>query len=441
MNGESMREIVQRAVESAKRQGAAEVAAEGKVSREVSVEWRDGKLDTLSDATRRGLDLRLYVEGRYSRVSTSDLRPSAVDAFIANAVAMTRALAKDPQRALPDPELYRGQAKDDLKLADPAYETVTIDVRKRLAAAIEAAARAADPGGKIVSASGETWDALTDVYRVQSNGFEGSARATEFSISAAVTMQDADGRPLEWAEAGTRHFAELPDPGSVGRDAVARTLARMGTKKGATGTTTVVVEPRAGGVFMRHLLGPLNARLLQQKRSMYEGKLGKAIGSPLLCVADDPLIVEGFGSRLFDSEGIAARRFPLFEDGVLRNYYVDSYYARKLGMRPTTEKISNLSWKEGKRSCAEIVGGLKDGIVVTSFLGGNSNETTGDFSVGIMGARIRDGARAEPLSEMNLSGNQLELWKRLVEVGNDPYLSSPLRTPTFVIEGAQVAGT
>jgi PmbA protein len=442
MNGESMREIVQRAVESAKRRGAVQVAVEGTVSREVAVNWRDGKIEVLSESTRRGLDLKLYVEGRYSVVSTSDLRPSAIDAFLANAVAMTRALAEDPQRALPDPELYAGQAKDDLKLEDPAYETVTIDARKRIAAEIEAAARAADPSGKVVTAAGSTWDGMTEIYRVQSNGFEGARRETEYSYSAEVTLQEADGRrPSEWSESGARHFSELLDPASIGREATARALSRLGAKKGATGTVTIVVEPRASGGLFRHLYGPLMARLLQQKRSMFEGKLGVAIGSPLLCVADDPLIVKGLGSRLFDAEGMAARRFPLFEEGVLRNYYVDSYYGRKLGMRPTTERPSNVSVKTGTRSCAEIVGALKDGIVITSFLGGNSNETTGDFSLGIVGARIRDGARAEPISEMNLSGNQFEFWKRLVEVGNDPYVSSALRTPALVIEGAQVAGT
>src|SRR5512133_1619427 len=134
----AMREIAQRAVELGKKHGATEVAAEGQSSREVTVGWRDGKLETLADATRRGLELKLYVGGRYGEVSTSDLRPAALDAFIANAVAMTRALAKDPHRALPDPELYGGQAKDDLKLADPAYEAVTIDVRKQKAAEMEA---------------------------------------------------------------------------------------------------------------------------------------------------------------------------------------------------------------------------------------------------------------------------------------------------------------
>ena len=75
---------------------------------------------------------------------------------------------------------------------------------------------------------------------------------------------------------------------------------------------------------------------LQQKRSFLEGKLGQPIGSPLFDVTDDPLIPQAFGSRLFDGEGLAARRMPVFEKGVLRNYFLDTYYAKKLKMAPTT---------------------------------------------------------------------------------------------------------
>jgi len=151
--------------------------------------------------------------------------------------------------------------------------------------------------------------------------------------------------------------------------------------------------------------------------------------------------VKGFGSQLFDGEGLAARRRPLFEAGVLRGYYVDNYYGRKLGMAPTTARTTNLAWKLGTKSRAELIGGLKEAVLVTSFLGGNSNGTTGDFSLGIQGYRIRDGAIGEPLAEMNMSGNHLEFWKRLVAVGNDPYPYSSLRTPTLVFDAVQIAGT
>jgi PmbA protein len=77
---------------------------------------------------------------------------------------------------------------------------------------------------------------------------------------------------------------------------------------------------------------------------------------------------------------------------------------------------------------------------VTGFLGGNSNETTGDFSFGIAGFRIRNGQKVEPVAEMNIAGNLLTVWKKAVAVGNDVWLYSSMRTPSVVFDGVSVAG-
>ncbi len=226
----------------------------------------------------------------------------------------------------------------------------------------------------------------------------------------------------------------------VGRRAAERALGRVGAVKGASGLSTLVVDARAAGRLAGFLLGPLSAASLQQKRSFMDGRIGQPVGSRLLDVADDPLVRRGFGSRRFDGEGLAARRFPVFEQGVLRSYYVDCYYGRKLGLAPTTMRVSNLTWTTGERTRAQLLADVGEGVLVTSFLGGNSNGTTGDFSLGVSGFAIRGGRQAEPVGEMNVSGNHLELWTRLAAVGDDPYPYSTLRPPTLVFEGVQLAG-
>ena len=155
---------------------------------------------------------------------------------------------------------------------------------------------------------------------------------------------------------------------------------------------------------------------------------------------DDPLIPKAFGSRLYDAEGLAARKRPLFEKGVLRSYYIDTYYGKKLKMAPTSGGTSNLAWTLGAKPQAAILKDVGEGILVTGFLGGNSNGTTGDYSLGVQGFSIRGGERAEPVGEMNIAGNMLELLKKLTAVGNDPWPYSSMRTPTLVFEGVQLAG-
>jgi PmbA protein len=440
-NTPDMLEIARQATRLAVKAGAREAAAGAARSRRVDVQWRDGKLEKVSEATTRGLGLELYVDGRYSSLATSDLRPEALERFVEDAVALTRKLEPDPYRSLPEPRLYEGQAKVDLELVDPAYGKVDAARRRQLAQAAEAAARAVKGSEAILSVTTAFGDTFSESWRVHTNGFEGATRATDFGISAEVSVRDADGRrPEDWDYAAARYFSGLDGPEAVGRRAAERALGRRGATKGESAVLNMVVENRAAARLVGFLLGPMSGTALQQKQSFLEGKAGQQVGSPLLDLADDPLVVRGLGSRLYDREGIAARQLRLFEAGVLRNFYVDTYYGKKLGMPPTTRGMSNLAWRLGDRGQPGLLAQVKEGILVTGFLGGNSNGTTGDFSLGAQGFRLRGRQIAEPVSEMNVSGNHLELWRRMVAVGNDPYPWSAMRTPTLVFEGVQFAG-
>jgi PmbA protein len=435
-------EITRRAAELAKKKGATDASVGSYRARHVEVAWRDGRVEKVSESTTRGLGLDLYVDGRYASVSTSDLRPEALDRFLEDAIALARTLAPDPHRRLPEPELYRGQANVDLELEDPSYAGVTAAQRRAEAEAVESAARAVRGAEAILSVSTSVSDTRSESALVHTNGFEGERQGTDFWIGAEVTVKDPDGRrPEEYAASGGRFRSAMEAPDAIGRRAAERAISRIGTRKGESAVLTMALDNRASGRIVGSLFGPLAAASIQQKRSFLEGKLGEPVGAALLDVTDDPLVPRGLGSRLYDGEGIAARKFPVFENGVLRTYYVDTYYGRKLGIPPTTSRSSNLAWSLGERSQAALLAELGEGVLVTGFLGGNSNGTTGDFSLGVRGFRVRGGALAEPVGEMNVSGNHLELWKRLAAVGNDPYPYSSMRTPTLVFEGVQFAGT
>ncbi|MBS2023368.1 MAG: TldD/PmbA family protein, partial [Deltaproteobacteria bacterium] len=118
---ETMLDAARAAVALARKHGAQEAAAGAYKERSVELEWRDGALEKISEATTRGVGLQLYVDGRYASVGSSDLRPEALERFVREAVVMTRALAPDPFRALPDPKLYAGQSAIDLMARDPSY--------------------------------------------------------------------------------------------------------------------------------------------------------------------------------------------------------------------------------------------------------------------------------------------------------------------------------
>jgi PmbA protein len=434
-------DVAKDAVRLALKKGAQESSANAYKSRDVEIAWRDGKVEKVSEATTRGVSLSLFVDERYSVVTTSDLRKDSLEKFVEESIAMARTLAKDPNRRLPDPKLYEGRAKIDLQIRDPKYAEVSPDDRRKLAAALEESARSVKGKGEILSVETSVSDSSSESAKVMSNGFEGENQSTSFWLGASTAVKDPDGRRPEGSNfAGSRFFAELPGPGDVGRLASERAFASVGATKIPSAVVPIIVENRVASRLVRALMGPLSGGSLQQKQSFLEGQLGKPIASKLLTIVDDPHILKGFGSRLYDGEGIASKKMPVIEAGVLRNYYINVYYGRKLKVAPTTGGSSNLVFALGKKNLEELLKDVKDGILVTGFLGGNSNGTTGDFSFGIQGFRIEKGARTTPLAEMNISGNQKELWQKLSAVGSDPYPYGSTLTPTLVLDGVSVAG-
>jgi PmbA protein len=311
-----------------------------------------------------------------------------------------------------------------------------------LAQDLEAAARnASSQPDKLVSTSGSYSDAYSELIRVHSNGFVGGARGTRFDASVDVTVRDeSGGRPDDWCGATTRFRRDLPRPAAMGEEAVRRALAKIGQRKIASGQYACLVENRTGRRLMRMLQEPLGGRALQQKTSFLDGMMHKQVASAKLTMIDDPTLERGLASRFFDGEGLAAKIMPVFDGGILLNYYIDAYYARKMGAEPTTGWPSNIVIKPGTRPLEEMIKDIKQGILVQGFIGGNSNSTTGDFSVGIMGLLIENGQVTAPVHEMNISGSAQDLFGRLVEVGNDPYIYSSLRTPSLLFEGVHFSG-
>ena len=426
------------AMKTAQSLGLKDVAISVSRNRFLDISYRDGKLEKIQESTSRSLDATLYHEGRYSSSTTSDLRPDSVMRFLEQARDMTALLTADPFRALPDPALYEGQADVDLQLEDPDYATLDIDRRKQLVSTLWASARDDE---RVISATSGTYDSASESVLLHSNGFEGQRRSTNFWMGAQVTVRDAgDRRPMGSWWIGDRRHGELTDPEGVGRKALQRATQRLGSEPVTTRRCPMVIENKTARRVLSPLFQALSGRSLQQRRSFLEGRLGEQVLSEDVTVTDDPMIPGGFGSRLYDGEGIAAKRMPVFEEGVLANYFVDTYYGKKLEMAPTTGGSSNVVLSPGKWNAAKIMKKVGEGILVTSFLGGNSDPTTGDYSFGIRGHLIERGKIGAPVSEMNITGNLLGLWGNLTHVGNDPFPYSSMLVPTLAFADIQFSG-
>ena len=403
-----------------------------------SFDLRDAKMDKLQQASESGLSMSLFVDGRFGYYSTNRLDKKELEAFITNGIESTRYLAEYDARALPDASRYYKGGKPDLQLFDNKIYTVNPD--DKVAVARAAAEEVLGKDDRIISVGTSYNDGEKAVYRLTSNGFEGESKSTWFSVSADIAVKgEGEARPSSYWYESALFYDKLPKSG-IGAQALERVLKKLGQKKAASGKYTMVVDPMNAGNLLDPMLSALYGESLQQKNSFLLDKLNTKVGADVLNLMDEPHIIGAKGARYFDSEGVATERRPIFEDGVLKTYFIDTYNSRKMGVAPTINSPSLLVLKPGNKNIDGLVADVQKGILVTGFNGGNCNSSSGDFSYGIEGFLIENGKLTQPVNEMNVTGNMITLWASLVAVGNDPRMSSSWRIPSLVFEGVDFSG-
>ncbi len=408
--------------------------------RNVEINYRDRKPEVIKEATTQGLYLEVFINNRYAGQSTPDFRKSTLEGFITGLVESAGIMEEDPFRTLPDPKYYEGRSTADLQLADPDYAQLTPEDRHDMARAVEDSCLKKG-GDKVISVEAGESDGSSEEFIKSSNGFEGASKDTYCNVGASMTAQDkGDRRPAGYNYISCRYRSDLPSLEEIGTVAATRTLDLMGGEKIPTTKLPVILENQGAGRVLGGLLNPMSAGSIQQKRSFLADKKGKSIGSKLLTVIDDPFIPRGLGSRYYDGDGFPSRKRNLLSEGTINEFLVDWYYSRKLGWEPTSGSISNLIIPPGTRSVEAIIKDLPRCILITGYIGGNSNSTTGDFSVGIIGKLFEKGSFVKNVAEMNMADNHLNFWNKLVEVGNDPWLYSQARFPSLVFDDVVVAG-
>ena len=403
-----------------------------------SFEVRDMKIDSLQQASENGLSIQLFVDGRFGSVSTNRLDKKELEGFIRNGIESTRYLAEDKARTLPDASLYYKGGSPDLQLYDSKFSSVQPD--DKVALAMKVCDEIMDKDERVVSSNSSYSDGDSFSYRIASNGFEGEASNSYFSLVGNASIKgEGDARPSAYWYESSLFYNDLIKDG-IGKNALERALRKLGQKKVASAKMPMIVDYMNAGQILSPVLGAINGSSIQQKNSFLLDKLNKKVFSDKMTIVDEPHLVKSSGARYFDGEGIATKNRNIFDAGVVNLYFIDTYNANKLSMPQTISGPSILTMNGGTKNAEGLAASINKGILVTGFNGGNCNSTTGDFSYGIEGFLIEKGKITQPVSEMNITGNMISLWSNLVEIGNDARLSSSRRIPSLLFDNVDFSG-
>lgn len=384
----------------------------------------NGVLDKVTHAADRSIYLYIFSDRRYGTFSTNRLEKSDLEKFITQSIAMVRMLGEDQCRTLPDPSRTAKDAVTgrELGLYDARYEESDSDSRLARAKQMSICQNVSAEGYALISEECEYSESYDDNFVIDSQGFEGRHTETCFSAFAEMTIQDAEGAKYSgfwWESSFDKDGISLQ---GCSKKALERAVRQIGPKKRRSGHYKMVVDTSVATKLISPILTALNASSIQQKMSFLDGTLGQKVFPESMTLMDLARTPQKNGSRLFDTEGVATKDAPIIENGVVRQYFVNTYMAAKMGIEPTVEDISRpclLPLKDNSLSLTDLLQLSGSGILVTGFNGGNCNPVTGDFSFGIEGFAFSKGKVTHPVREMLITGNILELWNNLIAVGSD----------------------
>jgi PmbA protein len=410
----------------------------------LSVQRRLSKTEHVERSEGQDLGLRVFLGRRAAIVSSSTVAPSSFKELAERAVAMARVVPEDPYAGLADTAAPPETVALDLEDAsEPATEALVA----RAATAEDAAL--AVPG--ITNSEGaEAGFGRTEAFLVTSAGFAGSLLRTSHSVSASAIAGAGTGMQRDYDYHSTIHLADLDDPAAIGRSAAERAIARLNPARPSTAKLPVIYDPRVAGGLLGHLAGAINGASVARGTSFLKDKLGQRIFAAGIVVRDDPRRVRGMRSRPFDGEGTPTAARALIDDGVLTTWLLDSRSARQLGLRSTGHAVrgsggppspspTNLYLLAGSLTPAELMADIRLGLYVTELIGMGVNGVTGDYSRGAAGFMIRDGAIAEPVAEITIAGNLLDMFAQLT-AANDLRFRRGTDSPTVRVEGMTMAG-
>jgi PmbA protein len=449
-----LRTLASSIVSLAQHAGASDAEVTIREGDEFSTTVRMGQVETLKESGSRGMGLRVLVASnngyRVASTSTSDFSNEGIDHLVNGAIALARVTSEDPFAGLADAADF-GQLEGDLELYHEDVYSLPTAERIEYARRAEAAALAADT--RITNSDGGNFDASTGrKIFANSRGFSGEYRASSCSISASPIALGKNGEmQRDYWYTYARSLQKLDTPESVGAEAARRTLRRLDARRVRTQQAPLIFSPEVARSLVGAIFDAASGDSIYRGSSFFTGKLGEQVAHSSVTVIDDSTIIGGFGTSPFDGEGLPSRRNVIVENGVLTNYLLNTYTARKLGMKSTGSAsrglagnpgtgAGNLFLAPGTQTPEEILRSVPTGLYITELMGQGVNMVTGDYSRGASGLWIENGELTYPVQEITIAGNLKDMFRNITAIANDLEFRGSVASPTLRIDGMTIAG-
>ncbi|MDF1683310.1 MAG: metalloprotease PmbA [Legionellaceae bacterium] len=442
---EAFNHLMDDVLKRARKIGATDAAVSVNHDQGFGVDVRMGAVETVAFSEEKGVSVAVYVGQKKGSATSSDTSPAALDTMVNAAYEIAKVSAEDPCSGLPDTDIISIDYPE-LDLLHPW--TITPEEAGQLAETCESHARSLDK--RIHNSDGVNFSTYNFCNGfANTRGFSGIVESSRHGMSCSLLAQEGAGSDAvmqrDYAYTTARHPDGLMSIDELAALAVKRTTDRLSPRQIKTQKTPVLFSSRVSSSLLASLIQAISGASLYRKNSFLLDSLGQTIFPDHINIYEAPHVLGALGSTPFDGEGIITRSNRLIQAGVLQQYVLSSYTARKLGLKTTANcgGVSNLTIDPTDPTAGDLSALLKTmnrGLLVTELMGQGVNGITGDYSRGASGFWVEHGQIQYPVDEITIAGNLKDMFLNIIEVGTDINPSTATRCGSILIEEMTVAG-
>ncbi len=419
----------------AKKFGASDASVTIGHSVSETVNFRNKNLDESNRSDGLAFSIDTYIGKKKSSISSSNLLDENLSILIEKCYETTKITPEDEFNSLPNKNLLVESLKD-LNIYDKTH--IENDKKIHYLKELE---NSVSENKKIINTESSFTEKKSNFILANSDGFCSGYKTSSFTTSCVAVAKDEKSMERDYEYSSKRYFDDIKDPQTLGKLASNHTIRKLSPKKIGSEKLSVVFDKRIAKGMLGAFASAISSSAIARGTSFLKDQINEQIFSDSINIIDKPDIIKGLGSKNFDSEGVKSEALILVNEGVLKNYLIDTYNGRKLKLQSNGRSggTTNLYFENGKQTYDELLKTNSRCIYITETIGHGSNLVTGDYSVGATGFLVEGGEFKYPINEITIAGNFKDMFKNIF-LANDLEFEYSTNSPTMMIEGMTVAG-
>jgi PmbA protein len=440
-----LREIGERLMRLAKRNGATDaiVSLSSGVKKEVSV--RDGLMESTEGTRSANFTVTAIIGERRGVVRSSSFADGDMENTVTRAISLARIATKNPHLRLATPYEWPCRMEELpskmalLDACDDGAPPTLLELKER-ASTLDTLARS-EPGVARSGGASFGYGAATNIL-LMSNGFAAVNRYTYHNKSASVIAEQGGEMKTGDDYHVAFHSEDLRADGECAQRAASYAVLQLGAQPIATGRMPVIFDQRISRMILSAFIAGIDADNVYHQSTFLLDRLYERVFRDGVMIVEEPFLPRRLGSRFHDNEGVRSTAWTLVHNGVLTKWISSIASASKLGISPTghASGTANLVLRPSKLLRDDMVRDISRGLLVTSLMGSDANIATGAYSVGAEGFLIENGEITRPVNRVTIAGNLRDMFRELIPASDLSDHPSGANAPSCFIPSMMVGG-